>query len=110
MPQSDQHKAAAKRPAAAKRMAMAKRLAAAKRLASWRHRAYEVLEHGPVGDRAMRLVSRALIMLVLVNIVAVVWRGMPGVAHSCAARAGVSGFSGRQNLRGRSPIPCRIDG
>jgi citronellol/citronellal dehydrogenase len=25
----------------------------------------------------------------IVNIVAVVWRGMPGVAHSCAARAGV---------------------
>lgn len=25
----------------------------------------------------------------IVNIVAVVWRGMPGVAHSCAARAGI---------------------
>jgi citronellol/citronellal dehydrogenase len=26
---------------------------------------------------------------VIVNVVAVVWRGMPGVAHTCAARAGV---------------------
>lgn len=25
----------------------------------------------------------------IVNIVAVIWRGMPGIAHSCAARAGV---------------------
>jgi len=25
----------------------------------------------------------------IVNVVAVVWRGMPGVAHTCAARAGV---------------------
>lgn len=25
----------------------------------------------------------------IVNVVAVVWRGMPGIAHSCAARAGV---------------------
>ena len=25
----------------------------------------------------------------IVNIVAVIWRGLPGIAHSCAARAGV---------------------
>jgi hypothetical protein len=42
------------------------------RLKSARHRIYEVLEHGPVGDRTMRLVSRLLILLVLANISAVV--------------------------------------
>jgi voltage-gated potassium channel len=54
-----------------------KRAAALKRLGTWRHRAYEILEHGPVGDRAIRLVSRALIMLVLVNIAAVVLESVP---------------------------------
>ena len=27
-------------------------------LPAWRHRAYEALEHGPIGDGAMRIVSR----------------------------------------------------
>ena len=36
-----------------------KRLAIPKRLPLWRHRAYELLEHGPVGERSMRVVSRA---------------------------------------------------
>ena len=47
------------------------------RLAAWRHRAYEIIEHGPVGDRAMRLVSRLLILLVLINIAAVVLESVP---------------------------------
>src|SRR5262249_32326572 len=47
------------------------------RLASWRRRVYEILEHGPVGDRSMRLVSRLLILLVLVNIAAVVLESVP---------------------------------
>jgi voltage-gated potassium channel len=58
------------------------RLASLKRLgrpslAPWRHRAYEILEHGPVGDRTMRSVSRGLILLVFVNIVAVVLESVP---------------------------------
>ena len=47
------------------------------RLATWRHRAYEILEHGPVGDRSMRLVSGLLILLVLINIAAVVLESVP---------------------------------
>jgi voltage-gated potassium channel len=47
------------------------------RLATWRHRTYEILEHGPVGDRPMRLVSRLLILLVLINIAAVVLESVP---------------------------------
>src|SRR5713101_5291500 len=48
-----------------------------KRLETWRRRAYEILEHGPVGDRSMRLVSRLLILLVLINIAAVVLESVP---------------------------------
>jgi voltage-gated potassium channel len=46
-------------------------------LPAWRRRAYEILEHGPVGDRAMRLVSRVVIALVLINIAAVVLESVP---------------------------------
>jgi voltage-gated potassium channel len=48
-----------------------------KRMTRWRHRAYEILEHGPVGDRTARLVSRLLILLVLVNVSAVVLESVP---------------------------------
>src|SRR5215470_17916661 len=47
------------------------------RLAAWRRRVYEILEHGPVGDRSMRWVSRLLILLVLINVVAVVLESVP---------------------------------
>ena len=43
----------------------------------WRHRAYEILEQGPVGDRSMRITSRLLILLVLVNVAAVVLESVP---------------------------------
>jgi voltage-gated potassium channel len=48
-----------------------------KRVSRWRHRAYEILEHGPVGDRTARLMSRLLILLVLVNVAAVVLESVP---------------------------------
>jgi voltage-gated potassium channel len=48
-----------------------------KRVSRWRHCAYEILEHGPVGDRTARLVSRLLILLVLVNVAAVVLESVP---------------------------------
>ena len=48
-----------------------------KQMMRWRHRAYEILEHGPVGDRSMRVASRLLILLVLVNVVAVVLESVP---------------------------------
>lgn len=47
------------------------------RLAKWRHTTYLVLEHGPVGDRTMRLASRLLVVLVLVNVAAVVIESVP---------------------------------
>src|SRR6202035_5835656 len=52
------------------------------RLKRWRHRVYEVLDHGPVGDRAARLMSRFLILLVLVNIAAVVLESVPRYAEA----------------------------
>jgi len=52
------------------------------RLKRWRHRVYEVLDHGPVGDRAARLMSRFLILLVLVNIAAVVLESVPRYAET----------------------------
>jgi voltage-gated potassium channel len=67
MPQHDKH---------LKRLARWKRLQAWQRL-PWRHRAYELLEHGPAGERSMRVVSRLLILLVLINIVAVVLESVP---------------------------------
>ncbi len=48
-----------------------------KRLARWRHRAYEALDHGPTGYGAAPIVSRCIIVLVLVNIVAVVLELVP---------------------------------
>jgi voltage-gated potassium channel len=56
-----------------------------KRVAHVRRRVYEILEHGPVGDRTMRIVSRALILLVLVNTVAVVLESVPRYAVEYAA-------------------------
>jgi voltage-gated potassium channel len=47
------------------------------RLTTFRRRTYEILEHGPVGDRPVRLVSRLLILLVLTNIAAVVLESVP---------------------------------
>jgi voltage-gated potassium channel len=47
------------------------------RLADWRRHVFEVLEHGPAGGLAARIVSRALIVLVLINIAAVVLESVP---------------------------------
>src|SRR5580700_5672935 len=46
-------------------------------LADWRRHIFEVLEHGPAGGLAARIVSRALIVLVLINIAAVVLESVP---------------------------------
>jgi len=48
-----------------------------KHLDRWRHRAYEILEHGSVGDRAVRLTSGLIIALILVNILAIVLESVP---------------------------------
>jgi voltage-gated potassium channel len=44
---------------------------------TWRHRVYEVLDHGPVGDRREQFVSWFLIALVLVNVGAIVFESVP---------------------------------
>jgi voltage-gated potassium channel len=43
----------------------------------WRRRASQILDHGLVGDRAMRVASGLIILLVLVNILAVVFESVP---------------------------------
>src|SRR6516165_12824970 len=48
-----------------------------KHLAIWRRHVFEVLDHGPAGGLAARIVSRALILLVLINIAAVVLESVP---------------------------------
>ncbi len=48
-----------------------------KRLDRWRHRAYEILDHGSVGDRAMRVTNNSIIFLILLNIVVVVLESVP---------------------------------
>ncbi len=42
-----------------------------------RHRIYEILEHGPVGDHIARFVSRMLVVLIIVNLVAVALASVP---------------------------------
>ena len=44
---------------------------------TWRHRVYEVLDHGPVGDRREQFMSWFLIVLVLVNVGAIVFESVP---------------------------------
>ena len=47
------------------------------RVATLRHRLYEILEHGPIGDRGGRLVGRAIVALIVVNLVTVVIESVP---------------------------------
>ena len=47
------------------------------KVAKLRHRLYEILEQGPVGDRAGRLASRLIVALIVVNLVAVALESVP---------------------------------
>ena len=49
----------------------------AERTTALRHRIYEILEHGPVGDHIARLVSRMLVALIIVNLIAVALASVP---------------------------------
>jgi voltage-gated potassium channel len=50
--------------------------------AELRRRLYEVLEHGPVGDRAGRLAGRLIVLLIVVNLVAMTLESVPDLqAH-----------------------------
>jgi voltage-gated potassium channel len=46
-----------------------------------RQRAYDVLEHGPIGHSRMRVVSRLLILLIVINLIAVVLESVPRYEH-----------------------------
>jgi voltage-gated potassium channel len=46
-------------------------------VATVRHRLYEILEHGPIGDRTGRLVGRAIVALIVVNLATVVIESVP---------------------------------
>ena len=55
-------------------------------MASWhstarkvRHRLYQILEQGPVGDRASWLVGRFLVLLIVVNLVAMTLESLPSL-------------------------------
>jgi len=47
------------------------------RAIAWRRHTYDILEHGPIGASRMRVVSRLLILLIVVNLVAVVLESVP---------------------------------
>jgi voltage-gated potassium channel len=48
-----------------------------RRLLELRHRLYEILEHGPVGDSTGRLVGRLIVILIIVNLVAITLESVP---------------------------------
>jgi voltage-gated potassium channel len=45
-----------------------------------RHRLYQILEQGPVGDRASRLVGRLLVALIIINLAAMTLESVPSLA------------------------------
>jgi voltage-gated potassium channel len=47
------------------------------RVAKLRHRLYEILEQGPVGDRAGRLIGRCIVALIVINLIAVALESVP---------------------------------
>lgn len=50
-----------------------------------RHRLYEILEHGPVGDQTGRVVSRLIVLLIVINLVAITLHTVPEFETSYAA-------------------------
>jgi voltage-gated potassium channel len=49
-----------------------------------RRRVYDLIEHGPVGERTQRIVSRLLIALIVVNLAAVTLESVPQYEHAYA--------------------------
>ena len=45
-----------------------------------RRRCYEILEQGPIGDHTSMIVDRALVLLIIVNLFAVVLESVPDLA------------------------------
>jgi voltage-gated potassium channel len=53
-------------------------------MSDFRRRVYDVLEHGPIGERRMRIVSRLLIVLIVINLAAVTLESVPQYEHAYA--------------------------
>ena len=49
------------------------------RISRLRQRIYEIFEHGPVGDRTGRNVSRLIVALISINVVVVALESVPDV-------------------------------
>jgi len=49
-------------------------------LAALRRRCYELLEQGPIGDHASRIVARALVLVIIVSLLAIVLESVPALA------------------------------
>jgi len=45
-----------------------------------RHRLYEILHHGTIGDRTSRMVGQFIVLLIIVNLVAITLESMPELA------------------------------
>jgi voltage-gated potassium channel len=45
-----------------------------------RHRLYEILHHGTIGDRTSRIVGQFIVLLIIVNLVAITLESMPELA------------------------------
>jgi voltage-gated potassium channel len=45
-----------------------------------RHRLYEILHHGTIGDRTSRIVGQFIVLLIIVNLIAVILQSMPNLA------------------------------
>jgi voltage-gated potassium channel len=54
------------------------------RVGQIRRRVYDLIEHGPVGERSQRVVSRLLIALIVINLAAVTLESVPQYEHAYA--------------------------
>jgi hypothetical protein len=54
------------------------------RVGQLRRRVYDLIEHGPVGERSQRVVSRLLIALIVINLAAVTLESVPQYEHAYA--------------------------
>jgi voltage-gated potassium channel len=54
-------------------------------VAKLRHRLYDILEHGPIGDRLGRVTAQLIVALIVVNLVAVILESLPAYALRYAA-------------------------
>ena len=59
--------------------------------AALRHRLYDILEHGAVGDRSGLIVGRLIALLIIVNLVAMTFESVPALEARYGALGNASG-------------------